>query len=112
MIPNRELSYEERCEYLNLETLERRRKKAGDLFISCLIKGEIDSIEIINQMSFNTLTYLTRSSAMLKESFHRTDYGGNNPLSRLIRNFNIAQEAFDFQFSKDNINSRLRALNT
>jgi ribonucleases P/MRP protein subunit RPP40 len=110
MVPQRELTYENRCAYLGLETLESRREKAGQIFVAGLISGSIDCSQLLTKMCLQVPRESSRTTSLIKEiEIHRTDYGKNNPVSRIIRNFNRAQEVFDFNLSKESFKSRLRS---
>ena len=110
MIPQRQLSYEERCLYLNLETLEVRRRNADLMFISGVLNGNIDSSRILSEINFHVSLRGARSMSLLKEmNVHRTDYGRNNPISRMIRSFNDAQEIFDFHVFKEKFKLLLKS---
>jgi hypothetical protein len=52
LIPQRNLSYFDRCAYLGLETLEKRRAIMSQVFVSNVINGKINSSEILQEMQF------------------------------------------------------------
>jgi ribonucleases P/MRP protein subunit RPP40 len=110
MVPQRELSYKDRCAYLGLETLESRREKAGQIFVAGLICGSIDCPQLLNKMCLQVPRESSRTTSLIRENeIHRTDYGKNNPVSRIIRNFNNVQEVFDFNLSKESFKNRLKS---
>lgn len=108
LIPQRKLCYEDRCSYLGLETLEKRRKVANQSFMAKVLVGQIDSSELMNRLRINVPRISSRGADFLNEPMHRTIFGSNNAFSKLIRDFNDVQNQFDFNVSIDDFKSRLR----
>lgn len=109
MIPQRDLTYERRCEYLNLETLEQRRKNAGHLFVAGTLSGSIDCSQILSLIKLDVTARDLRATNLLRENLkHKTDYGRNSPVTRMIRNFKEVQELFDFNLTRDQFRSCLK----
>lgn len=101
MIPNRGLCYDDRCSYLSLDKLEKRRINAGHFFISKILNGKIDSAQLLGNLKLNVPCPENRSTSLLKENTkHKTDYGQNNPISRMVRDFKDVQNHFDFHLQK------------
>lgn len=107
MVPQREFEYSERLQYLGLQTLEERRKVAGNMFVAGVLSNAIDCPEFLNQLNFNAPNRYARTTSLIREPTNRTDYGRNNPLSRLIRNFNDVQEKYDFHLSRNNFRHKM-----
>lgn len=99
--------YEERCKLINIETLSRRREKAGALFIAKVLHGDIDSPGILQNLNFHVPSRQLRSSLFFSLPFRRTNYGQNEPLRRLCQIFNKCSHLFDFNVSVACFKSRL-----
>jgi len=54
-------SYQSRLLLLNLPTLVNRRTMPGTIFMQNLIRGDIDSVELVNRLTFNVSARLTRN---------------------------------------------------
>jgi len=59
-------SYQSRLLLLNLITLVNRRTMIGTIFMQNLIRGDIDSVELVNRRTFNVPVRLTRNYYPLK----------------------------------------------
>lgn len=111
MVPQRELTYKERCDYLNLETLEQRRENAGHLFIAGTLNGSIECKEMLESLHFDASQRNRRETSLFRnDRKHRTEYGRNNPITRMIRNFKNVEEKFDFILTKDEFRNRLQKI--
>lgn len=102
LIPQRDLKYEDRCTYLGLSTLEERRKMANQIFAANILTRAINSSNLLQELDINVPRVTAKGSQLLKEPAHKTNFGKNNPFSKIIRDFNQAQTEFDFQLTKDN----------
>lgn len=80
--------YAARCGLIGLESLERRRINASVFFIYDLLKGVINSPELLSLVNFNTSDRNLRRPLLLRPTLHRTNYGQNEGLNRMIRLFN------------------------
>ncbi|CRK92723.1 CLUMA_CG006403, isoform A [Clunio marinus] len=84
------------------------RKNAGHLFLAGILDGSVESSEFLASLNFNTNMLKARSAPLFKSvSQHKTDYGRNNPLERLIREFKQIQHEFDFHLTKNNFKTNL-----
>lgn len=109
MIPQRDLTYDQRCQYLNLETLVKRRTNAGHIFVANALSGKIDCNQLLSLFHLNVSSHGARKPSVLREDKnHRTDYGKNNPLSRIIRNFKDVQDEFDYHLTKESFLTRIK----
>jgi len=54
-------SYQSRLLLLNLPTLVNRRTMLSTIFMQNLIRGDIDSVELVNRLTFNVPVRLTRN---------------------------------------------------
>jgi hypothetical protein len=84
---------------------------AGQIFIAGILDGSVNSSQLREKLYLNVPRANARSACVLKEMVkHKTDYGKNGPISRMIREFNDAQEIFDFDLSKEVLKRKLKAL--
>jgi len=51
------MSYQSRLLLLNLPTLVNRRTMLGTIFMQNLIRGDVDSVELVNRLTFNVSFY-------------------------------------------------------
>ncbi|CRK92338.1 CLUMA_CG005890, isoform A [Clunio marinus] len=73
-----------------------------------ILDGSVESSEFLASLNFNTNMLKARSAPLFKSvSQHKTDYGRNNPLERLIREFKQIQHEFDFHLTKNNFKTNL-----
>lgn len=73
---------------LNLLSLEHRRVVLDLCFLHKLINGNMNCPEILQLINFNLNDRRTRNSELFKIPFHHTNYGQNEPISRLLRTAN------------------------
>ncbi|CRK99373.1 CLUMA_CG012761, isoform A [Clunio marinus] len=93
----------------HLESLEKRRQNAGHLFIAGILNGTIDSNELLSALNINTSMMTSRTAPLLRDlSRHKTDYGRNNPLSRMAREFKEVQSHFEFHRKKEDSKNKLK----
>lgn len=91
--------YEDRCKLIDVTPLYRRRRQAGILFTAKVLLNEVDCPSILKLMSFNVPARRLRSSVFFHIPFHRTNYGRNDPLCKMCRDFNNVSFLFDFSMS-------------
>lgn len=104
--PNYPTTYEGRCLALNLDLLSVRRDLSGTLFVSDLLTGNIDCVELVRQLNFNSRPRVLRSYHFLYLSTSRTNYARNEPLSRMYSLFNYCYEDFDFNVPRRVLSQR------
>ena len=77
--------YPDRCRLLGLDTLERRRKIQQALFVAKILNGEIDSPKLLSTINFRASQRMLRSTSMLQNPFHRTNYGYFEPAAYILK---------------------------
>lgn len=82
------LTNDEAASYLNLPSLEHRRKYYDICFVFKLINNVSISPYLLSQLNLNVPPRNTRAPLMFKPNFHRTSYGRNTPVNRMQINFN------------------------
>ena len=87
-------TYTSRCLLISLETLERRRINAGIFFVSDLLGGTIDCPELHMLFEFSNVPHNLRQKPYLRPTSHRTNYGYNSSLNRMIRMFNLVAHIY------------------
>lgn len=100
-------AYEDRCRLLGLDTLERRRRRAQAVFAAKVITGEIDSPELLNQLSFYVPERAMRQRNFLHLAPRNRLYGMKEPLRAIADAFNSVYSLFDFNMPLTNFISRL-----
>lgn len=98
--PNNLPPYMDRLRLINVQSLEIRRKIADTLFVHQLLSGNIDCPALLQTISFNTNPRNLRSVPVFRLKAHRTDYGSNEPMCRMLRIVNDIPNIFDFHLSK------------
>jgi hypothetical protein len=92
--------YQDRLNIIKLQSLEKRREVADIIFIHQLLSGTIDSPAILCQINFNINSRHLRSVPIFSIATHRTDYGKNEPITRMLREVNKYCAVFDYCNSK------------
>lgn len=80
-----EYDYSEILRLLNLKTLTTRRIYASLTFLNSVISGHICCPDILELINFNVHPRATRNRELFSLSVHRTNYGHNSPISRMLR---------------------------
>ena len=75
-----ELTYQQRCNWLNLDSLISRRKYLRAAFIGKVLLGSIDAPNILANININATPRLLRHRDFLRLNFQRTVYGQNEPI--------------------------------
>lgn len=92
--------YEDRLKLIRLQPLNKRRDVADILFVHQLLVGNIDCPSLLGMLSFNVNHRSLRSIPTFRLDNHRTDYGQNEPLTRMLRKANDYADLFDFNSAK------------
>jgi hypothetical protein len=100
--------YSQRCRLLDLDTLEDRRRISCAPLISDVLCGKLDCPKILCNVKLVVPFYNTRNRMLLAEVSHRTNYGQNEPLNRMIRTFNEFSEDFEFGASRYAMRENIR----
>lgn len=99
--------YEDRLKLINLQTLVKRREVADILFVHQLLSGTIDSPALLEMISLRTNPRNLRSVPLFHLAHHRTNYGHFEPISRMLRLANNAQNILDFHSSLSSLRKSL-----
>jgi hypothetical protein len=75
---------------LQIPSLASRRAGADHHFISSLLEGSLDFPELLSSISFRVPSHSTRNHSLYQLPYHRTSYGFNHPLHRMLRSLNSA----------------------
>lgn len=105
--PNHLPPYCNRLLLLNMTSLEKRRKVTDVMFLHQLLVGSIDSPVLLEQVRFKARSHSSRNSEMFHIDFHRTNYGQNEPLTRMKHEANLNHEVFDLSYSKLTLKHKL-----
>ena len=94
-------SYEARLKLLNMETLEKRRKKNDILFTFDPIKKNLKCEELCSKIIWNQAPPQNlRRRRALHVNFHTRNYTYHEPISRISRTFNEVSHQFDNSISR------------
>lgn len=74
--------------YLNIPTLHSRRIEADRSFITSLLDGSLDAPELLSLVSFRVPSHSSRHHTLFHIPSHRTSYGHNHPIHRMLRLLN------------------------
>jgi hypothetical protein len=89
-------AYDARCLLIGLEVLSDRRIVASALFARDILVGRVDCPDLALMLRFEEVPYSRRRNAGLMTFFHRTHYGGFEPVNYAIINFNKYCHWFGF----------------
>lgn len=94
-------SYETRCAFVNLQSLEIRRSIQSLLFLYDIINYNINCSELLTQVRFNVPCRLLRKHNYFHVDLHRTNYSLNELLTRAQNYFNKLSDnsLLDFSYS-------------
>jgi len=81
-------SYQSRLLLLNLPTLANHRTMLGTIFMQNLIRGDIDSVELVSCLSFNVPVRLTRNYYPLNLPRCTSNFCLHEPFRVLCNNYN------------------------
>lgn len=73
---------------LRLPSLASRRIDADISFIESILNGSISSPDLLSQISFRVPSHNTRNHSLFQIPHHRTSYGQNHSLHRMLRRLN------------------------
>lgn len=104
--------YVDRLKLLNVQSLEKRREVADILFIHKLITGDIFCPALLHEICFNSNPRNLRSVPLFRVNFHRTNYGYNEPMCRMLRMVNSMEHLFDFHCTTTALRTSLRLSST
>ena len=102
--------YLDRLKLIKLQPLSRRRVVADIVFVHQLLSGSIDSPALLEGIHLNVNSRGLRAVRAFKITHHRTAYGQNEPLSRMLRESNQNFECLDSNMTKLSLKNLLYAL--
>lgn len=102
--------YSNRCNLINIESLERRRSNACLFFMFDLFTFRIDANEIRNLMIAKEPTRTLRTHLLFRIYRHRTNYGINEPINRITSLSNRIAPYFSFTMSREMFRAHIRQL--
>lgn len=82
--------YIERCQEINMVSLNRRHINSSIFFIHDLITGRISSINLRNQLKFFKITRFTRSPEFIKLKTCRLECNNNSSFRSAFKLYNLA----------------------
>ena len=92
-------SYESRCRLLGMDTLQKRRKIQGTIFLAKVLSGDVSAPWILAQINLNIIPRPLRQRSFLRLQQHRTDYAQHEPIRHMCFLFNSCYHLFDFNVS-------------
>jgi len=93
-----EFEYSDVLRALNLCPLILRRQIAGIVFLHGVIEGYIKSPELLSLVQFNITARRGRHTQLFTVPFHPTNYGKNDPLTRMLKDTNSLLNNHPIQF--------------
>ena len=102
--------YASRCRLLGIDTLAKRRDVFRAVFVGKLLTGEIDAPNILSEININVPYRNLRMRNFLRLSFHRTEYGQNEPIRAICDVFNNVFDSFDFNVSSVTFKNRFKRI--
>lgn len=104
-------SYSYMKSLLGFESLEKRRFNSDVKYICKIVTGSVNCPELLGKLDFSILRK-TRIKDLFNLKFHTTNFGYNNPLTRMQRTYNsVAKEIDPFSQSLNTIKRRLENIN-
>lgn len=103
-------SYEHRCIWISMKSLESRRKISSLVFLHGIICGLIDSPDLLGLIKILVPQISLRRNNLLHIDFHRTEYGRNEPLTKSMRLFNNLCNILDLSMSANDFKTNLNKL--
>lgn len=87
-VPYSHITYDTRLLLCGYKSLECRRRNALVVFLYKLVNGSIDCSHLLELISFLVPIRRTRQIKLFFEKKHRTNYGSNAFIDRLVHNYN------------------------
>lgn len=91
--------YEDRCQLLGLETLQKRRAVNQAVFAAKSLLGELDAPALLDEFEIYAPTRNLRSRAFLNLGHRSANYSLHDPIRFMSARFNEYYEHFDFNRS-------------
>ena len=100
--------YDIRCRLLEMENLCNRRNSIRAIFAAKLLLGVVDAPVLLYQLNLYMPSTSLRRRDPLRLDFRRTEYGRNEPVISICRQFNEVYEFFDYTISVPMFKNRLK----
>ena len=94
-------NYDDLCKKFNFDKLCNRRKLASVIFCFDLLSHRIDCSGLLRQINFHCPTRIFRHNEIFRPVRHATNYTRFNPVNSMQINFNLVQQFFDDNTSRD-----------
>ena len=109
-IPLEDINYEQLQSLLSLPTLENRRIYLDVVFLYKILKGLVDSPQLLGQIGFHVPGRSTRSRNLFAIDFCGTNYISNRPILRMCKSANEYCEVVMFHSTLPVIKSAMKKL--
>lgn len=105
------LDYSKLESELKIQPLQIRRRNYNVIFVHKLIHGSVDSIDILSRLNFNVPCRPIRNPRLFTINFHRTKYGQNDVITRMMNTLNELELGVDlFYISENSLKLKLRRI--
>ena len=101
-------AYENRLKLIDMDTLQNRRVILSSSFMYKLMNNNIDVDCLRQKLILNESSYATRNRHYFMNYNHSTDYGMNEPVTRLVRLFNLYFDWFQESSSTNIFKCKIR----
>lgn len=82
-------AYADTCRELEILTLRERRLVLDMGLLFDVLRGRLDCPELLEQISFKVPTRRTRHTQLFAVPSHKTNYGMNAVMSRIVKEYNL-----------------------
>ncbi|KAF9810643.1 hypothetical protein SFRURICE_021096 [Spodoptera frugiperda] len=104
-------AYDRDCRHYNMLSLVDRRKMLDMLLLFDILRGRVDSSELLSSIYFCTPKTRTRHTNLLSIPGHRTKYGRNAVMTRLPRIYSESFESIDiFHLPKPSFRKQVKKI--
>lgn len=103
-------SYENRCIWISMKSLEARRNISSLTFLHGIICGAMDCPDLLNLIYILVPQRSLRKINFFHIDIHRTDYALNEPLTKSMRLFNSLCDHLDISVSNNEFKIHLNKL--
>lgn len=100
--------YEDRCELLGLDTLERRRTISQAVCVAKALLGDIDSPSMLVELGIYAPERPLRERNFLHLGARAANYGQHDPIRFMSESFNDFYEFFDFNIASVTFRNRIQ----
>lgn len=90
-----EYTYNDILLKLNMQTLQTRRMVSDICFLHKIINFKINCSELLQLINFNTNSRRVRNNNTFNVPFHPTNYGKNDPITRMVNYGNLIKDRID-----------------